>query len=76
MPLAAAFVGYVIFWNLALQLNTVGFYQLMKILITPAVIVLEYMWYKKVRGGPYAFPSSKTHVVQEGAWRPLLFSIL
>ena len=25
-----AFVGYVVLWNVSLQLNSVGFYQLMK----------------------------------------------
>ena len=41
LPLAAAFVGYIVFWNLSLQINPVGFYQLSKIMITPAVVVLE-----------------------------------
>ena len=30
LPLAVAFVGYVVLWNVSLQLNSVGFYQLMK----------------------------------------------
>ena len=34
-PLAAAFVGYVVFWNLSLQVNSVGFYQLSKIMVLP-----------------------------------------
>ena len=33
MPLAAAFVGYIVFWNLSLQSNPVGFYQLSKIMV-------------------------------------------
>ena len=41
LPLAATFVGYIVFWNLSLQINPVGFYQLSKIMITPAVVVLE-----------------------------------
>ncbi|KAK9805843.1 hypothetical protein WJX73_006673 [Symbiochloris irregularis] len=41
VPLALAFVGYVVFWNYSLKLNTVGVYQLSKVLITPAVVVLE-----------------------------------
>lgn len=40
-PLAAAFVGYVVFWNLSLQMNTVGFYQLSKIMVLPSVAGLE-----------------------------------
>ncbi|KAK9834827.1 hypothetical protein WJX81_001779 [Elliptochloris bilobata] len=47
VPLAAAFVGYVVLWNLSLQLNPVGFYQLAKIAITPAVIAIEAAFYAK-----------------------------
>ena len=39
--LAAAFVGYVVFWNLSLQVNSVGFYQLSKIMVLPTVAALE-----------------------------------
>ncbi|KAK9834834.1 hypothetical protein WJX81_002364 [Elliptochloris bilobata] len=46
-PLAAAFVGYVVLWNLSLQLNPVGFYQLAKIAITPAIIAIEAVFYAK-----------------------------
>ena len=48
LPMAAAFVGYIVFWNLSLQLNSVGFYQLSKILIAPAIIIIEAVWFKKV----------------------------
>lgn len=41
LPLAVAFVGYIVGWNLCLQMNPVGFYQLSKIMITPAVVVIE-----------------------------------
>lgn len=64
--MAAAFIGYVVFWNLALQLNTVGFYQMMKILVTPAVIVFDYLLFKKVhivrdlRCLKIAWPPAKT----------------
>ena len=47
LPIAAAFVGYIVFWNLSLQMNTVGFYQLSKILIAPAIIIIEAVWFKK-----------------------------
>ncbi|KAK9827987.1 hypothetical protein WJX81_005426 [Elliptochloris bilobata] len=43
LPLAVAFVGYVVLWNVSLQLNSVGFYQLMKIMTLPAVVLLEYV---------------------------------
>ncbi|BDA44650.1 Solute carrier family 35 member E3 [Coccomyxa sp. Obi] len=48
LPLAAAFVGYIVFWNLSLQLNSVGFYQLSKILIAPAIIIIEAVWFSKL----------------------------
>lgn len=48
LPLAAAFVGYIVFWNLSLQLNSVGFYQLSKIFIAPAIIILEAVWFSKL----------------------------
>lgn len=47
LPLAAAFVGYIVFWNLSLQINPVGFYQLSKIMITPAVVMIEMLILKK-----------------------------
>jgi hypothetical protein len=36
-PVAVVYVGFVIFNNLSIQTNTVGFYQISKILITPVV---------------------------------------
>ena len=38
---------YVLFWNLSLQMNPVGFYQLSKICVTPAVIALDFVWFQK-----------------------------
>ena len=35
--LAAAYVGYIVLNNLNLQMNTVGFYQISKIAVAPAV---------------------------------------
>ena len=39
---------YVVFWNVSLQLNPVGFYQLTKICIAPAVIAIEAVAFKKL----------------------------
>lgn len=36
-PLAASYVGYIVLNNLNLQMNTVGFYQISKIAVAPAV---------------------------------------
>jgi solute carrier family 35 protein E3 len=41
LPLAAAYVCYVVAGNLSLNLNPVSFYQLLKIAVAPTVLVLE-----------------------------------
>lgn len=41
-----AFCAFVAFNNLSLQYNDVSFYQLMKILTTPAVVVLQLVFFK------------------------------
>jgi hypothetical protein len=46
-PVAAAYAGFVVFNNLSIQYNTVGFYQIAKILITPVVVLVEYVAYGK-----------------------------
>ncbi|GIL65038.1 hypothetical protein Vafri_18886 [Volvox africanus] len=48
-PLALGYVGYVVLNNLSLNLNTVGLYQILKIAITPAVVVLEFLLFRKVQ---------------------------
>ncbi|KXZ48558.1 hypothetical protein GPECTOR_27g729 [Gonium pectorale] len=48
-PLALGYVGYIVFNNLSLNLNTVGFYQILKIMIAPAVIVMEFLMFGKVQ---------------------------
>lgn len=37
--------SFVVFNNLSLQYNSVGFYQLMKVLTTPVVVVLQNAMY-------------------------------
>jgi len=46
-PLSALFCGYVVFTNLSLQHNTIGFYQVMKVLTTPAVVIFQAIYYKQ-----------------------------
>jgi len=48
VPLAAAYVGYIVLCNLSLNLNTVGFYQIMKIAVAPTVIALELLMFRKL----------------------------
>lgn len=47
IPLAAAYVGYIVLNNLNLQLNTVGFYQITKIAVAPAVLAAEAVFFGK-----------------------------
>ena len=46
-PIAAVYVLFIVLNNLSLQMNTVGFYQVAKIAVTPTVIAIEYICYKK-----------------------------
>ncbi|KAF4666132.1 hypothetical protein FOL47_004245 [Perkinsus chesapeaki] len=45
LPLCVAFCGFVVFNNLSLQYNTVGTYQLMKVMTTPVIVVIQYICY-------------------------------
>lgn len=45
--LALSFCGFVAFTNLSLQNNTIGTYQLAKVMTTPVIIVIQTMYYKK-----------------------------
>lgn len=47
LPLALAFVGYVTLWNLSLHHNSVSFYQISKIMISPAIVLVEALAYQK-----------------------------
>jgi len=47
MPISIAFCGYVVFNNISLLYNSVSFYQVMKILCTPIILVIEYFLYNK-----------------------------
>lgn len=47
MPLAAAYVGYIVLCNLNLNINPVGFYQITKIAVAPAVLAIDYLYYGK-----------------------------
>jgi solute carrier family 35 protein E3 len=47
LPISLAFCGYVVFNNISLMYNSVSFYQVMKILCTPAIIAIETLVYNK-----------------------------
>ncbi|KAK9844032.1 hypothetical protein WJX81_002459 [Elliptochloris bilobata] len=46
-PLAGSYVGYIVLNNLNLQMNTVGFYQISKIAVAPAVLLAEAVFFGK-----------------------------
>ena len=47
LPISAFFGGFLILGNLSLSLNTVGFYQLAKIMTTPTVVLLNFILFRK-----------------------------
>jgi len=47
IPLCGSFCGFVVLTNLSLQYNSVGFYQLMKVLTTPVIVFLQTLFYNE-----------------------------
>ncbi|XP_065828817.1 solute carrier family 35 member E3-like [Oscarella lobularis] len=45
LPLSLTFCGFVVFTNLSLQNNTVGTYQLAKVLTTPCIVLIHVYFY-------------------------------
>uniref|UniRef100_A0A7S0ZKQ4 Sugar phosphate transporter domain-containing protein n=1 Tax=Timspurckia oligopyrenoides TaxID=708627 RepID=A0A7S0ZKQ4_9RHOD len=45
--LAAGNMGFVVLTNLSLQYNSIGFYQIMKVMTTPTVVMIEAILYQK-----------------------------
>lgn len=43
LALSLSFIGFVCFTNLSLQYNSVGFYQLMKVLTTPVIVIIQFV---------------------------------
>eukprot|EP00760_Papus_ankaliazontas_P024474 PhM_4_TR2339/c0_g1_i1/m.50078/K15285/SLC35E3; solute carrier family 35, member E3 len=50
LPLCASFCGFVVLTNLSLVHNSVGFYQLMKVLTTPVIVLLQTLFYGETFG--------------------------
>eukprot|EP00197_Chlamydomonas_leiostraca_P002559 CAMPEP_0202857364 /NCGR_PEP_ID=MMETSP1391-20130828/334_1 /ASSEMBLY_ACC=CAM_ASM_000867 /TAXON_ID=1034604 /ORGANISM="Chlamydomonas leiostraca, Strain SAG 11-49" /LENGTH=289 /DNA_ID=CAMNT_0049536155 /DNA_START=253 /DNA_END=1123 /DNA_ORIENTATION=- len=48
IPIALGYVGYIVLCNVSLNINTVGFYQIMKIAIAPTVVVMEFFMFNKL----------------------------
>ncbi|KAK9694750.1 hypothetical protein K7432_013295 [Basidiobolus ranarum] len=47
LGLCVSFCGFVVLTNLSLQHNTVGFYQMAKVLTTPCIAILQTVFYQK-----------------------------
>ncbi|KAJ3072805.1 hypothetical protein HK102_006161 [Quaeritorhiza haematococci] len=45
LPLSASFCGFVVLTNLSLQYNSVGFYQMAKVLTTPCIVLIQTVYY-------------------------------
>ena len=46
VPLSLSFCGFVVLTNLSLQYNSVGFYQMAKVLTTPCVATIQALFYR------------------------------
>lgn len=47
IPLALCFCGFVVVTNLSLENNSVGTYQVAKVMTTPCVLLIQYYCYGK-----------------------------
>lgn len=47
IPLCLSFCGFVALTNMSLVYNTVGFYQLIKVLTTPLLVIIQSLFYQK-----------------------------
>ncbi|KAK4946397.1 hypothetical protein LTR10_014595 [Elasticomyces elasticus] len=47
LPICAFFAGFLLLGNLSLALNSVDFYQLAKVMTTPAVVALNFILFRK-----------------------------
>uniref|UniRef100_A0A0G4H1E7 Sugar phosphate transporter domain-containing protein n=1 Tax=Chromera velia CCMP2878 TaxID=1169474 RepID=A0A0G4H1E7_9ALVE len=47
VPISLSFCGFVVFNNLSLQYNTVGLYQLTKVMTTPTIVAIDFFYYHR-----------------------------
>jgi solute carrier family 35 protein E3 len=47
LPVCAFFAGYVVLGNLSLTYNSIGFYQLSKVMTTPCVVLINFALFRK-----------------------------
>ena len=48
LPVCGFFAGYVVLGNLSLTFNSIGFYQLSKVMTTPTVVLINFVLFKKM----------------------------
>jgi len=48
LPVCAFFAGYVVLGNLSLTFNSIGFYQLSKVMTTPTVVLINFLLFRKM----------------------------
>ncbi|WRX34270.1 hypothetical protein QQP08_026757 [Theobroma cacao] len=58
--------------NVSLKYNSVGFYQMAKIAVTPTIVLLEYIWYKK----KVSFPKRENWTALALMWKTTPISLL
>lgn len=64
LPMGLAWSGSIIFANFSLMLNTTGYYQAMKLLLAPVIVVWQLVVFNK-----------KTHPRERNALIPLIFGV-
>ncbi|KAH3904144.1 hypothetical protein HBI56_116330 [Parastagonospora nodorum] len=47
LPVCGFFAGYVVLGNLSLTFNSIGFYQLSKVMTTPTVVLINFVMFRK-----------------------------
>jgi len=47
LPVCGFFAGYVVLGNLSLTFNSIGFYQLSKVMTTPTVVLINFVLFRK-----------------------------
>lgn len=52
MGLCLSFCGFVVITNLSLVFNSVGFYQMAKVMTTPTIVVIQTLFYNKTFSNP------------------------
>jgi solute carrier family 35, member E3 len=63
LPIAFTFCGFVVFTNLSLQNNTIGTYQVAKVMTTPVIVLIQMYCYKKKFSLPVKLTLVKKYIL-------------